>query len=68
MTVVVRSSGFVEHLTPNDTFTVEVRCETGEVATGWGFTGGSDSSHFGSLRHAAPIQQLLKGFRVRLRM
>ena len=55
MTVVVRSSGSVLHPTPNDLFEVVVRCQTGEVATGWGFRGDSDPSHFGSLRHALPI-------------
>jgi hypothetical protein len=53
--IVVRSSGSVRHPTPDDTFTVEVRCEPGEVATGWGFRGDSDPSFFGSLRHVLPI-------------
>ena len=55
MTVVVRSSGPVFHPTPNEHFTTEVRCQTGEIATGWGFRGDSDPSNFGSLRHALPI-------------
>ncbi len=52
---VVRSSGIVSHPTPNDIFTTEVRCETGEVATGWGFRGDTNPKFFGSLRHALPI-------------
>ena len=55
MTVVVRSSGNVQHPNPNESFQVEVRCQTGEVATGWGFRGDSNPLHFGSLRHAVPI-------------
>ncbi len=55
MTVVVRSSGVIQHATPNDTFTTEVRCAMREVATGWGFRGDSDLHFFGSLRHALPI-------------
>src|SRR5262245_37082042 len=57
LTVVVRSSGVVQHPTPNDFFSTEATCATGEVATGWGFRGDSDPRHFGSLRHAVPIPQ-----------
>ena len=53
--IVVRSSGPVTHPTPDDFFTVEVSCEEGEVATGWGFRGDSDPRHFGSLRHVLPV-------------
>lgn len=54
-TVVVRSSGPIRHYVPDDFVTVEVMCEPGEVATGWGFNGDSDPRYFGSIRHAMPI-------------
>ncbi|MGH9251608.1 MAG: hypothetical protein ACRD0W_19115 [Acidimicrobiales bacterium] len=56
MNIVVRSSGLIQHPFPDEFFSTEVRCEAGEVATGWGFSGDSDPRHFGSLRHAMPIR------------
>jgi hypothetical protein len=52
---VIRSSGLVQHPFPDQFVTVEVMCEPGEVASGWGFSGDSDPRHFGSIRHAVPI-------------
>ena len=53
--MVVRSSGQVNHFTPDHNFDANVQCEPGEIATGWGFRGDSDPRHFGSLRHAVPV-------------
>jgi len=44
MTIIVRSSGLVQNHNSKDTFSADVRCETGEVAIGWAFNGDSDPS------------------------